>query len=245
VGRRNAAAATQDNPMEVTPEKLPLDALTLEQVRDRFHQLMEEGRAGQYEMGRIYNHMVREQLVRRTGFWNVKDYFRERIKVLSYSTVSTYGAVARTFSARACIRHGVHRLYALMRYMEAARTWDADAEDPGGFLVTVPEEDGTVAQRPFSDCETESLDAATEIHRYPGRRVPLADARRIQRLQVALRSCVSGSHRSPVRASARAESGRTFVTLKDVPLDQLEKLVEALRMELSEPPVTPRALVAV
>ncbi|MFY0529790.1 hypothetical protein ACN28I_43710 [Archangium gephyra] len=88
--------------MEKTNGSNTLPELTLEQVRDSILSYLEQGNAGHYSIGRLYNYTVDNKLAEKNQYDSAQQFFSQHIKTLSQATLSRYGAVAREFTEEAC-----------------------------------------------------------------------------------------------------------------------------------------------
>jgi hypothetical protein len=206
--------------------------LTLDQVHDDILKLLAAGHAGQHEIGWLYNYVVEHRLAQGSGFKDAKEFFSTRVKVLSQSALSMYGAVAREFTAEACKRYGVTNLGMLLRYEQTANI-EADANDPGPTPISVPDDDtGAVSTKPFSECTVEDLKRATQTRRAPNAKpLPAEDSNRLKTLRTSLPKHFSERARGRIQVSAQVKRGQTLVSFTDVPMSELTALIEALMEE--------------
>lgn len=220
--------------------------LTLEQVRDNVLELVARGNAGHYQIGRLYNYVVKNELAEKGGYESAHQYFILHVKSLSKASLNIYGLVARKFPEAACARFGVYHLRALLTYGKVAELV-IDKNDPGRTPIDVPREDGTVQPKPFADCTMDELKAAlkqkraqseaapkpreepkpAETPEAPGASAPLpeVDAVRLKSLRDSLSQHLP---ESTVRLEARVHQGQTFLSLQGVPMAALERFIEAL-----------------
>lgn len=211
-----------------------LSELTLEQVLDSILSYLAQGNAGLYGIGRLYNHTVDNKLAEKNGYESAQQFFSQHIKALSQSTLSRYGAVAREFTEEACKKYGVMNLTTLRTYVAAADIQPTSG-DPGATPIDVPQEDGRVVQKPFADCTMEELKRAVKSKRQPSRAtMPATDAARIDYMRESLsRHFAQGAR---VQFKTKLKGGKTFLTIQGVPLEEVERLTEAL-MDGLMPPV--------
>ena len=210
-----------------------LSELTLEQVRDSILSYLEQGNAGHYGIGRLYNHTVDNKLAEKNKYESALQYFSQHIKTLSQSTLSRYGAVAREFTEEACKKYGVMNLTTLRTYVAAADLQPTSG-DPGATPIDVPQEDGRVVQKPFADCTMEELKLAVKSKRKPSRAtMPTTDAARVDFMRESItRHFTQGSR---VQFKTNLKGGKTFLTIQGVPLEEVERLMEALLDGLMPP----------
>lgn len=199
--------------------------MSLAQVEERILHLVERGQADSHQIGVLYNYVVDKNLALTGGFKDAQDFFKQRIKVLSQTTLTTYGAVATKFSEAASLKYGMIKLYTLLTYARRA-SLQVDGNEPGPTPIEVPREDGTVTQKLFSECSLTELRQAAKHQRSP--EVPLTefDVARVKRYQESLDRHLPAKH--GLRVAARREEGRLRLTLRNVPEDWMERLVEVL-----------------
>jgi hypothetical protein len=208
------------NDSNATPE------LTLNQVRDSMLGYVAQGNAGHYQIGRLYNYVVANDLAVKGGYASAQLFFSEHVKALSQSTLSLYGSVAKEFSEPVCVAYGMIKLSTLLTYEKLAKLQLPEG-DPGHTSIEVPLEDGAVRRMPFADCTLEDLKRALKHKRTTDKEpVPAGEAARVQFLKDSVtRHFKENAH---VRVDARVHRGKTLVSMKDVPLAELERFAEAL-----------------
>jgi len=212
--------------MEQTNESNTPPELTLEQVRDSILSYLEQGNTGHYSIGRLYNYTVDNKLAEKNKYDSAQQYFSQHIKTLSQSTLSRYGAVAREFTEEACTKYGVMNLTTLRTYVAAADI-QATSDDPGATPIDVPREDGHVVRKPFAECTMEELKLAVKSKRKPSRAtMPTTDVARVEFMRESLsRHFAKGTR---VQFKTNLKGGKTFLTIQGVPLEEVERLMEAL-----------------
>ena len=200
--------------------------MTIEQIRDTVIALARQGSTAGHQIGTLWNHVVDRRLAEIAGYRSALEYFSKNVKVLSQSTLTVYGTVARNFTEAVCTQYGMGNLRELLRYADVAGT--PLPEDPGALPIDVPQEDGKVVAKPFSDCSVEELERATRAKRAPAPvRVPVADQARLLFLEDSLQRRFEGV--GEVRFSSRSKGGKTLISLQDVPMLELERLTQALQ----------------
>jgi hypothetical protein len=203
--------------------------LTLDEISERSIKLVEQGNAGAFQLGWFYNYVVDRELAQKGGFKDAQDFFAQKVKVLGQSTLSMYGAVARSFTATASVKYGMHCLYALLTYEKLANL-EADGSEPGPTPILVPQKDGTVKEKPFAECTVEELKLAVKHKRTPPKPLPEEATARVDSYRGALdRHFPKDSH---IRVSARVERGKVLISLRDIPDEQMSTLIKALRDNL-------------
>src|SRR5688572_30566412 len=109
------ALMNEVNDSNTTPE------LTLDQVRDSMLGYVAQGNAGHYQIGRLYNYVVTNDLAVKGGYESAQLFFSEHVKALSQSTLSLYGSVAKEFSEPVCVAYGMSKLSALLTYEKVTK----------------------------------------------------------------------------------------------------------------------------
>lgn len=207
--------------------------MTLEQATNTINSLIQQGNTGTHQIGVLYNHIVDKRLAIIAGYKDTQTYFAQHVKALSRNTLSIYGRVAKAFPEATCTQHGPYKLRALLAYVEAAGL--GVPVDPLGFLVDVMGEDGKVMAKPFEACNVDEIDRATKAKKTPPKeRVPVTDQARLLFLLDSLGRNFPGS--TPVRMTSRSEEGQTLISLQDVPMKQLGKLMQALQEGMAAEP---------
>jgi translation initiation factor 1 (eIF-1/SUI1) len=203
-----------------------LPELTLEQVTNSIRTYLAQGNAGQYSIGKLYNYTVANQLAEKKGFGTSQDYFSQTFKELSQATLSRYGAVARAFTEEACRRHGVMRLTTLSTYARAAEL-ELKPTELDDMPIDVPQEGGPVSQKPFAECSLDELKKAVKYKRRPLKpSMPQPDVARVDFVRESFSRHFAQGARVQLKTSV--QGGKTLVTIQGVPLDDLERLAEAL-----------------
>jgi hypothetical protein len=207
--------------------------ITLEQVSDTLHQLAANVNANHFRIGYLYNYVVTNKLAELGGFDSARAFFQQRVKILSQAVLSLCGTVARAFSEAACSRYGAYHLNALLSYAKAAKR-KVSEEEPGPTPIDVPTEDGTVQTKPFAECTVEELRLAVKHQR--AKDTPRLPEHTLERIQALRDSIVAHfpEDTSRTRLSARTHKDKTYITLRDVLVEDMELLTEAL-MDSLEP----------
>ena len=199
---------------------------TLEQARDAILAHLKEGNAGHYNIGGLYNHIVDNKLAEEKKYESAQAYFSQHIQELSQSTLSRYGAVAREFTEEACRAHGVMKLHTLRAYAKEAEL-QLPSDGPDSMPIDVPQESGSVARKPFAECSLEELREAVKHKRKPSRAtMPATDTARIQFMRESFSRHFAKGARVELKTSV--QRGKTLLTIQGVPLEDVERLMEAL-----------------
>jgi hypothetical protein len=127
----------------------------------------------------------------------------------------------------------MYRLRALLRYLEA--THATVPADPGSVLLDVPQDDGHVVQRPLAQCSVDDVERAARAKRaMPTVRVPVADQARLLFLADSLHNRFEGV--AEVRFTSRNKEGKTLISLQDVPMTELARLMLAIQEGMNAEP---------
>lgn len=204
------------------PTGLPELQLTLAQVEERLLHLVKKGHADSYEIGRLYNYVVDRNLALSGGFKDAPDFFKQRVTDISQSTLTMYGAVAGKFSEAVSLKYGMDKLYTLLTYARRAGL-QVDGAEPGPTSIDVPQEDGTVVPKPFSECSREELRRAVKLLRSSAEPMTELETARLKRYQEHLDRSLPAQH--GIRVAARREDGVLRLTLRNIPEDWMERLV--------------------
>ena len=221
--------------MAQTNESNTLPELTLEQVRDSILDYLAQGNAGHYNIGRLYNYTVDNKLAEKNGYPSAQQFFSQHITALSQATLTRYGTVAREFTEEACRKYGVTNLITLRTY-EAAASLQPSSGDPGPTPIEVPQEGGGVVHKPFAECSVEELKLAVKNKRQDSQPpLPTTDEARVDLMRESLSRYFAQGARVQLKTSV--QRGKTLVTIQGVPLEQMERLMEALMDGLMPQPV--------
>jgi hypothetical protein len=201
--------------------------MTLEEVRVAFLALVAEENTNHHRMGQLYNDVVDRMLAESAGYKTALDFFLTQVKDLSRATLVSYGAVARNFTETVATQFGVTRLSLLLTYKEAAGI-PLNHDEPGGMVIEVPDHTGALVSKPFSACSVQELRLALQRKRRPTSSTPLpsTDLQLVEQYRKAITNHFP-TH-SPVRVSVRNLSGKAVISFKDIPLEEVESLTEAL-----------------
>jgi hypothetical protein len=187
-----------------------------------------------HQMGQLYNHVVKNKLAEKAGYKDAQLWFSQHLVDLSFATLKTYGAVAASFSEEVARRFGVTCLSLLLTYEEVA-DMEANHQEPGNTIIEVPGDTGHVTSKPFSQCSVEELRKAIQRKRKPASSKPLPPGA----VELGEQYHAALKARFPtvaaVQVQVRNVKGKALVDFKGIPLEQVNKLIEALTGEL--PPV--------
>jgi hypothetical protein len=203
--------------------------LTLNEIEEGSNKVVQQGLAGLYQLGWFYNYVVERNLAQQGGFKDAQDFFAQRVKAVSQSALSMYGAIARSFTATACVAYGVTRLSMLLTYEKFASI-EADGNEPGPTPIQVPQKDGSVKVKPFAECTAEELKLAVKAKRNPLKPLNEDAKARLETYRDAVERHFT--RQSSIRVSARVERGKVFISLRDIPEEKMSTLIKALRESL-------------
>lgn len=224
--------------MSETNASNTLPDLTLEQVRSSIRTYLTQGNAGNYGIGRLYNYTVATQLAEKNGYASAQAFFSQNFKELAQSTLSRYGAVARQFTEDACKTYGVAKLASLSAYLKLVEL-EVPHNDLGSIPIDVPQEGGAVTQKSFDECNLDDLLQALKHKRKPQKPMPETDSARVNLMQESFaRHFEKGAQ---VLLKANVQNGKTRLTIQGVPVEDVERLVEAL-MDGLQPPLVRAAV---
>jgi hypothetical protein len=222
-----AAQLTAPKTIVISPDA------TLEQIAIDINDLIRQGSISQYQIGVYYNHVVEKRMAETGGYKNARDFFSKKVKALSQATLSAYGTVARNFPEETATRYGMFNPRALLTYAEVSGV--VVPHEPGPMPIDVPQEDGTVRQKPFADCTVDDVERATRARRTPARpSVPVPDAARLLFIKHSVQQHFTGI--ADVNLSSRNEGGKTILNVQNVPMSELERLLAAVREGLDAKP---------
>lgn len=205
----------------------PYQGLTREQVLDMMRELLAQEARNHFHVGLLYNYVVESDLLKGTGYKTALDFFCKNIQEVSRSALATYGAVARDFNQEVCARFGMTRLQLLLTYKKAAQI-ELNHDEPSGTFIMVPGENDELTPTLFANCSVEDLRKALAHLRSPSSEKPIPPEER--GLYDQYREGVTGrfSKGSSVRVLMRNQEGKGLITFKDIPVFEVDKLVEAL-----------------
>ncbi|MFL5344293.1 MAG: hypothetical protein ACJ8AT_05845 [Hyalangium sp.] len=220
------------------PPSIP-PAMTLEQAQEAILQCLMQGPAGHYRIGKLYNHIVRNRLAVSQGYATTRRYFRRHVRVLSQSTLTMYGAVARQFSLEECEKYGMANLGALLEYARLSCT-HVSWRDPGSTPVWIPRKGGLEISKPFADCTAEDLRDAIKARRaWPGQGRLEPEEKPVEAYLETLQQHFEENTQFPPKIDARVHNRRLHVRIRHLRLWELGRLLEALRSILKPAPPAP------
>jgi hypothetical protein len=205
----------------------PYQGLTREQVLDMMRELLAQETLNHFHVGLLYNYVVESDLVKGTEYKTALDFFCENIQEVSRSALASYGAVAREFSQEVCVRFGMTRLQLLLTYKKAAKI-ELNHDEPGGTFILVPGENNELTPMLFANCSVEDLRKALARLRSPTEQkpIPVEDRARYDQYRAGVTGRFPKG--SSVRVLMRNHEGKGLITFKDIPVSEVDTLVEAL-----------------
>jgi hypothetical protein len=206
--------------------------LTIEQASEQIRRHTAQMYAELYRIGRICNELVVQGVAGNNTYSGAELHLSPRLKELARQDLRRAFEVAQIFTEEDCVKHGPRRLHLLAEYMLKFQL-PLTPWDPAFMLIAVPDEEGTLRRKPFCECTEEELGWAIAQSRPRPRGRPLrAEAYCVQRLRDGLQKrLVQGPWK---KVPATVLKGRIYVSLKNVPVAELEPLVGAL-LESLEP----------
>ena len=197
----------------------------------RIRQLLAAGHSQCHEIGVRYNHAVEHKLAEKAGYNNAQEFFSQQLKELSRSSLALYGAVAAVFTAETCAQYGMSALRLLITYSEAAGC-ELDANDPSTMLVEVPEDSGAVDTKFFGECTVADLRKALQRLRKPTSSKPLPGDTQARAEQCRNACTAYFPANAGIRVEVNNRKGKAFISLKGIPLEQMEQLAALLSSTL-------------
>jgi hypothetical protein len=206
--------------------------MNIEQVTTTMNALAVQGSTATHQLGSLYNYVVARKLAELAGYRTAREYFNKNVKTISQATLSLYGSVAAKFPEEVCTQYGMYRLRALLSYVDAT---GAVLGDPGLFAIDVPQDDGKVVTKSFTECSVDEVERATRAKKAPPpARVPVPDQARMLFFEDSIYRNFNGV--APVRLTSSSEDGTTYLTVQSVPMAQVPRLIKALQEGLEAQP---------
>jgi hypothetical protein len=210
----------------------------LELARTNINQLVNQVSGAQWQLGIIYNYIVSARLAEAVGYKSAWDYLSRSVNGISRTSLSMYSNVAAYITREFVARYGMERIRAWLNYQRATRA-SIPWTDPGGILMRVPLDGGWHKTKPLSDCNVDEVRRTTRaVRNRPKTRVAVTDAVR----SLFLGESVSQHFKdvAAVRFNVRSQDGKALITLADVPVAEVERLIQALQTGLEAQPVSLR-----
>ncbi|MFL5345816.1 MAG: hypothetical protein ACJ8AT_13580 [Hyalangium sp.] len=209
--------------------------LTLEEIRDRIRDYVKQASDAQVYISAFYSYFKWQSLNAGPEYKNAPDYLCRHIPSLTREDLSWYENSSKGFGLGVLLYYGLKNLRALRNYAKAAKI-TVPSPDPSFTVVQVPQPDGTTVDKPFWSCRLDEMQRAARVKRKPApkTRAPVSDMVRWLYLGDSLNRHFKDV--APVRIDMRQESGMALVTVRDVPMAEMERLIKALRAGMDAQP---------
>lgn len=209
--------------------------MTLEQSHDAILQNLMQGTSGHYRIGLLYNHIVENRLAVNQGYRTTREYFRHHVRVLSQSTLTRYGEVARSFREPVVEKYGMTRLGLLLEYLRLAHIWlwQIDRKEPGSTPIEVPRRGALKLTKLFADCTAEDVRDAIQARRsWPGQGPLEPEEEPVQRYLQTLERHFRAHAQCHPNIDAEVHGRRLHVRIRHLRVWELAKLTAALELTL-------------
>lgn len=208
------------------------DRHRLREATDRVRVLKAEGARVLYELGLTLREVEDQALWRAGGHGSFTAWLEDEVEV-ARTTARRAIEVARHFNADIAVRYGFDKLSLGLRYMALTR----NVEQPGDLIAAdlrLRGADGRFDSVPFHTATVAQLqDAVAElVARAQGKRLGKNDELgvRLAALAKVLPPPPKGMSPAAERVTvAKTRSGKVALTFRQIPLDELDVFIEALR----------------
>jgi hypothetical protein len=205
------------------------------EMSEDFDEMVRRISFAQDQLGRTYSLAVSRKLAEQAGYKNTWTYFSTRVRGLTRTMLNSYSSATLHWKPEFILNYGMERMQALSAYLRHHTAGDPHVTDPGLLKIRVPRPGSTDEVKIFAECSLEEMRRAARVRKTLAKaRVPVADAVRTLFLENSFLQHFTGV--APVRLNVRTENGRSLVTVHDVPMAELERLIKALRAGLDEQP---------
>lgn len=218
------------------PEHQPPARARLREIHEEITSLRGEGARVLYRLGVLLREVEEGELWRESGQTGFGAWLENEVDV-GRSTAYRAIAVATHFNEDIAVRYGMDKLYQGLRYLELTRR----AERPGDLIaldLRLRDARGRFITVAFHTASVRQVqDAIALLGERSARRATLEDGldARLGRLESALPSPAAGLRRAKRRVEAvRTRDGKVSLSFRQIPLDELEAFVDAIRRELLE-----------
>ena len=191
----------------------PLIVGTFAQESGAMRSLLSQGEDGHFLIGVHYNNIVDHDLAKQGGYANAHAFIAAEFKDLSQATLSTYSLVAKTFAEDFAKQYGCFKLEELVIYLHN-KGLPVPPGDPGPTQVDVPQKDGSVQAKKFSDCTSADLKAAKAAGQ-PATALPAAAQSRLGAFVAALLQLLGA--KGKVTVTAAVVHGEVEWTIHKIP----------------------------
>jgi len=188
-------------------------------------ELFKEESRSQYRIGQLLVYIIDRRLAERGGYASPRELFSVEFKDVKKSTLNLYVSIARNFSADVAQVYGCSKLDRLLRYAKVSKQ-DIPKEDPGPFVIKVPQRNGPDLDKTFADCTRDEIALATQKLQKPQVKLPIEHADAVNRLHDALLETLGTDTAAALKAST--QDGQTFISIEHVAFEELEALLNAL-----------------
>lgn len=212
-------------------------ARRLHRIQAEIETLRGEGARVLYRLGVLLREVEDEELWRASPHPSMSDWLEAEAQV-SRTSARRAITVARHFNEEIAVRYGLEKLYQGLRYLELTRkaeqpgdliALDLRLRGPTGRFTTVPFHEATVRQ-------IQDAIAVLEARRDAPPRIEAALDARVTALEAALPAVPAGVRAVDQRVEVqRAKNGAMTISFRQIPLDELEGFLEAVRAELLGP----------
>ena len=215
-------------------ELVPADRARLREIGREIHTLRGEGARVLYRLGLLLREVESGELWRSGGFGGFGEWLEEEADI-GRSTAYRAMAVVRHFNEEIAARYGFDKLYLGLRYMELTRR----AEQPGDLIAAdlrLRDARGRFITVPFHEASVRQIQDAIAVQSARRSARPSLDeglGDRLDRLEAALPAPVAGMRKAKRRVEVlRSRGGEVSLSFRQIPLEQLDAFLQAVRAEL-------------
>lgn len=208
----------------------------LRAIHEEIDSLRGEGARVLYRLGVLLREVEEGELWRESGQAGFGAWLENEADI-GRSTAYRAIAVATHFNEEIAARYGVDKLYQGLRYLELTRR----AEQPGDLIaldLRLRDARGRFITVPFHTASVRQIQDAIQLLGARGSgAAKLEDGldARLSRLESSLPAPAAGLRQAKRRVEAvRTRDGKVSLSFRQIPLDDLEAFVAALRRELLE-----------
>lgn len=202
----------------------------LSAIGEELRALRGEGARVLYRLGLLLREVQDDELWRPAGYASFSAWLEQDADV-ARTTAARAIAIVRHFNEEIAVRYGFDKLYLGLRYMQLT----SRVEQPGDLIaldLRVRGDNGRFRSVPFHEATVAEIqEAIAGLDTGGGPRLEDGLDARLKRLETAMPAAIGRAGGARVSAS-RARDGRVALTFRQVPLDELESFIAALRAEL-------------
>lgn len=217
-------------------ESQPPSRARLREIDAEIAHLRDQGARVLYRLGVLLREVDTDELWRESGEPSFAAWLENQADI-GRSTAYRAIAVVTHFNEDIAARYGVDKLYQGLRYLELTRR----VEQPGDLIaldLRLRDERGRYITVPFHTASVRQVqDAIALLGERGNAQVRLEEAleARLSRLESALPAPAAGLRPAKQRVEVvRTRGGRVSLSFRQIPLDELEGFVDAIRRELLE-----------